>query len=111
MRGEGAAARGGGRREAGREGGAGRRRGRAGSAAGASAVPGLLSVTPALALAADGAGSAALHLRGRRVLQGAQPGVLPVQGKASCTLKLLCCLVVAVLGGSEPKRCLICSKG
>lgn len=36
----------------------------------------------ALALAADGAGSAALHLRGRPVLQGAQPGVLPVQGKA-----------------------------
>lgn len=45
-------------------------------------VPGVRSVTPVLALAADGAGSAALHLRGRRVLQGAQPRVFPVQGKA-----------------------------
>lgn len=31
----------------------------------------------------DGTGGAALDLRRRRLLQGAQPGVLPVQGKAA----------------------------
>lgn len=88
--------RGGGRQWRGREGGGGPWSGR-GAEEGAGrwrrgvgrsclgceeVVPGVRSVTPALALAADGAGSAALHLRGRRVLQGAQPRVFPVQGKA-----------------------------
>lgn len=40
-------------------------------------------VTPCSARPADGAGGAALHLRRRRLLQGAQPRVLPVPGKAA----------------------------